>query len=64
MNSRRANHRTLTQIFAIPLLIAVISSAGLVSALVGDGWWDAVSWMALGIAPLLYLILIWRRKPN
>ena len=31
---------------------------------VGDGWWDAVSWVALGLPVLLYLLFIWQRRPN
>ncbi|MHC2465280.1 hypothetical protein [Bradyrhizobium embrapense] len=57
-------HRSLTQIFAAPLVIAIVSTVGLISALVGDGWWDAVSWVALGLPVLLYLLFIWRRRPN
>ncbi|MBR1203067.1 MULTISPECIES: hypothetical protein [unclassified Bradyrhizobium] len=57
-------HRSLSQIFAAPLIIAIVSTVGLISALVGDGWWDAVSWVALGLPVLLYLLFIWRRRPN
>ncbi|WP_050426429.1 hypothetical protein [Bradyrhizobium tropiciagri] len=57
-------HRSLTQIFAAPLVIAIVSTVGLISALVGDGWWDAVSWAALGLPVLLYLLFVWRRRPN
>ncbi|MGY3530084.1 hypothetical protein [Bradyrhizobium sp. USDA 4452] len=57
-------HRSLTQIFAAPLVIAIVSTVGLISALVGDGWWDAVSWVSLGLPVLLYLLFIWRRRPN
>ncbi|WP_420969047.1 hypothetical protein [Bradyrhizobium sp. B120] len=57
-------HRSLSQIFAVPLVIAIVSTVGLISALVGDGWWDAVSWVALGLPVLLYLLFIWRRRPN
>ncbi|MBR0893505.1 hypothetical protein JQ616_00980 [Bradyrhizobium tropiciagri] len=57
-------HRSLTEIFAAPLVIAIVSTVGLISALVGDGWWDAVSWVALGLPVLLYLVFIWRRRPN
>jgi hypothetical protein len=57
-------HRSLNQIFAAPLVIAIVSTVGLISALVGDGWWDAVSWVALGLPVLLYLLFIWRRRPN
>ncbi|MCS3452703.1 MULTISPECIES: hypothetical protein [Bradyrhizobium] len=58
------SHRSLTQIFGAPLVIAVVSTVGLISALVGDGWWDAVSWAGLGLPVLLYLVFIWRRQPN
>ena len=34
--------------FALPLLIGLLSAAGLFSALLGDGAWDAVAWLGLG----------------
>lgn len=36
-------------IFALPLAIALLSIVGLVSALTGDGFRDALSWAALGV---------------
>jgi len=44
--------KTLGQIFGIPLLTALLSAIGLVSALVGDGIWDGVSWVML-LFPIL-----------
>lgn len=44
--------QSLWQIFAVPLLLALLSIAGLASALFGDDLWDAVSWLTLGV-PLL-----------
>ena len=38
--------------FALPLVLAVLSLAGLLTALTGDGWRDSVSWLALS-APIL-----------
>lgn len=38
--------------FALPAAIALLSFAGLVIALTGDGWRDALSWAALS-APLI-----------
>ncbi|RYX93853.1 MAG: hypothetical protein EOO28_16930 [Comamonadaceae bacterium] len=32
-----------------PIAVAVISAVGLMSALLGDGGWDWVSWAALGL---------------
>jgi len=40
--------RTLATIFAGPLVLAILSAAGLIAALFGNGLWDAVSWAALG----------------
>jgi hypothetical protein len=50
--------RTLWQIFAIPLLLGILTTVGLVAALVGDGIWDALSWLTLGvpIAVTLYCL--------
>ncbi len=33
--------------FAVPTVIAVVSTIGLVSALTGDGFRDALSWVGL-----------------
>ena len=40
--------RSLWRIFRAPLLLAVVSGGGLLSALVGDGAWDVLSWLLLG----------------
>ena len=39
----------LRQIFLAPLLIGVVTTAGLVFALVGDDVWDVASWLALTV---------------
>jgi hypothetical protein len=39
----------LAQIFAIPAAIACISTIGLITALLGDGLWDAIGWFGLGV---------------
>ncbi|HWV65661.1 hypothetical protein [Chitinophaga sp.] len=38
-----------------PLLIALLSLAGLIAALVGDGVWDVFSWIALAL-PVIIII--------
>jgi hypothetical protein len=38
---------TLLRTFGWPLLLGVLSGLGLVLALIGDGAWDAVSWLLL-----------------
>ncbi|ABS63680.1 conserved hypothetical protein [Parvibaculum lavamentivorans DS-1] len=59
----RSRRYTLTEIFAIPLVLAIFTIVGLVAALLGDGWRDAVSWLAL-LVPALTIVwaLIWRRS--
>ena len=56
------NRRTLGQIFAAPIVVGVLSIVGLLAALIGDGWWDVVSWLALTLPILLYLFFILRRR--
>ncbi|WP_165825237.1 hypothetical protein [Rhodopseudomonas palustris] len=53
-----SHHRTLRQIFAVPAIIGVLSGIGLVSALVGDGWWDIASWLMLMLPVVLYLFYV------
>ena len=55
------NHRTVGQIFAAPIVVGVLSIVGLLAALIGDGWWDVVSWLTLTLPILLYLFFILRR---
>jgi glucose-6-phosphate-specific signal transduction histidine kinase len=40
-------HRSVGQIFLIPAIMALFVAFGLVSALLGDGIWDALSWFCL-----------------
>lgn len=40
--------RTRTRIWAMPVLLAVLTTVGLVAALLGDGAWDLVSAVTLG----------------
>jgi len=47
---------SVRQIWGIPVILAFLSGVGLVSALLGDGIWDVVSWFALA-APIA--VLVW-----
>lgn len=62
-NNRRP--RTLAQIFYLPVIFAAITVVGLLSALLGDGPWDALSWVTLAcpIAATVYFVLRSRRPP-
>ena len=58
----RARHLSLIAVFAIPAAVAVLSLIGLVAALVGDGVWDVIGWIGLGVAvAVLGWALITRR---
>lgn len=54
---------TLWQTFAMPLGIGVLTLSGLFAALLGDGWWDTLAWLGMGIAAVLSLrgLLVRRR---
>jgi hypothetical protein len=45
----RSRRQTTRQIFAAPAVIGGLSVVGLISALVGDGVWDGLSWLTLGV---------------
>ena len=55
--------RSAMQIWGAPLLLAVLTVIGLVSALLGDGIWDAVSAVTLGIPVLVGAWYSLRRPP-
>ena len=38
----------LAKIYRVPALLAALSIVGLLSALLADGIWDALSWLCLG----------------
>ncbi|MCL6690975.1 hypothetical protein SAMN05216577_124106 [Pseudomonas citronellolis] len=57
--------RNLWMVFRWPLALAVLSLVGLISALVGDGPWDALSWFALGVPLVVILAALARaRRPS
>lgn len=57
---RPRRERPLRQVFAAPLLVAVVSIVGLVAALLGDGWLDVAAWIGLGIPSALSLWYLYR----
>ena len=68
MNGNRASRggeqvRPVGEIFRVPLALAAVSGVGLASALLGDGVWDALSWVALGI-PVVAALWYSRRRVN
>lgn len=53
--------QSLSTIYRIPLMIAVLSAVGLTSALLGDGMWDVLSWLTLAV-PVALAAMHWRRS--
>jgi hypothetical protein len=51
----------LARIFLAPAIMALIVAGGLLSALLGDGIWDALSWVAL-LAPVAAIAYFARRQ--
>jgi len=47
---------TFCKVWLTPLILAVLSLIGLLSALTGDGVWDLLSWMTLGIP---VVVMVW-----
>ncbi len=47
------------QIFRWPLLMALANTVGLVTALVGDGLYDLISWATLALT-LVVIVAAWR----
>ena len=52
MRPRQSN---FWKVFAIPTVIGLFTAAGLFAALLGDGVWDALSWLGLGIPAVFAL---------
>lgn len=61
MPVKRSAPRPLSRIFAVPLVLGLVSTIGLVAALVGDDVWDAIGWIGLGI-PLA--VAAWCVRPK
>ncbi|PRA49664.1 MULTISPECIES: hypothetical protein [Pseudomonas] len=59
MRPRQSN---FWKVFTTPLVIALLSAAGLFSALLGDGIWDGLSWLGLGVPAVLGLRGLLRRR--
>ncbi|MFS2161681.1 hypothetical protein ACCD10_30710 [Pseudomonas sp. Pseusp122] len=53
---------TFWKVFAAPTAIAVLTLAGLFAALLGDGAWDSLSWLAMGISTVVSLKGLLTRK--
>jgi hypothetical protein len=64
VTARKAGTQSLAQIFAVPTALGAITAIGLIAALVGDGIWDVVGWLSLGV-PVVVIVwfLLLRPRP-
>lgn len=53
---------TLWKTFAAPTWIALLTAIGLFAALLGDGIWDVPVWLGMGIAAVLSIKGLLKRK--
>ena len=59
MKPRQSN---FWKVFAIPTAIAMLSATGLFAALLGNGVWDSLSWVGLGVPAALALRGLLQRR--
>ncbi|MGN8261320.1 hypothetical protein ACLEJW_18590 [Pseudomonas sp. SMSB3] len=52
--------RSTVRVLAWPALIALLGALGLFAALLGDGAWDLLAWLGLGIPAALSLRALWQ----
>ncbi|MVM31742.1 hypothetical protein GO755_16965 [Spirosoma sp. HMF4905] len=61
----RAQRYDYWHVWALPILLGVLSSIGLLAALIGDDLWDGLSWLCL-LIPLVvigwYVLKAGKRK--
>ncbi|GEM_PF-597687 len=53
---RRSN---FLHVFGVPVLLAILSAFGLISALLGDGIWDVLSWITLWVPVAVIARHVW-----
>lgn len=59
--SMRTEHvQSAWEVFRVPVLLGAATAVGLLSALFGDGGWDALSWLAL-LVPVAAIGWAWQR---
>jgi hypothetical protein len=51
------------KIYGTPLVLAGVTFCGLMSALLGDGLWDTISWFVLAV-PLAVVLWKYCRRPS
>jgi hypothetical protein len=59
--AERRRRQSLREIFFVPVVVAIITCGGLLAALLGDGIWDAASWVTLSVPLAVVVWCLWLR---
>ena len=51
-------------IYGAPTVLALVTLVGLISGVLGDGVWDAISWLGLGIPIAVIAWFVLRPREN
>jgi hypothetical protein len=62
MNTRKTNRIWINRIWTWPIILGITSAVGLISALLADGWADALSWVGLGLPVVVACVYVLRAK--
>ena len=57
-------HRPFWALWGGPIVMGVLTTTGLITALVSDTWGDWWSWVGLGLPTLAMAWFAWRPKPS
>ena len=49
MSIGRSSSTRTRDVFLAPSIVALVSGVGLLSALIGDSWYDVIAWLALSL---------------
>ena len=61
-NSLKTSDSNFLHVFGMPIIVAIVSVFGLVSALLGTGIWDALSWITLAVPTLVIIYFVWIKE--
>lgn len=55
---------TFWKVWGIPVIIGICSALGLLSALTGDGFYDLLSWLTLGLPVVVTIWFLVKMKKD
>jgi hypothetical protein len=59
MKPRQSN---FWKVFGTPMALGLLTAAGLFAALLGEGVWDALSWIGLGVPGVIGMWGLFKRR--